>query len=436
MYYNYYQNLKNGGIFVNNCLFIKRLSFLLTIVTFTNFLFVSYSEAKQNVDYDYIQKVLTEVDSIDKSLNSMHLSFEDILKSNPTNEKMNKAWADAYLTSIGEEGIILTTTPSQITPSAMNKAPKTAKQKTESQIYAERLCYARKIAEINKKRDSNAKDLDSESVYMYISHYLDIPGGPLPLDMPVDYHSNNGLMSAWITNADRNVYERFLSFEMREKAKKAMGDFETYAQIAHKEQTLEALQQYDNNIKGLHEAMKGYDEKYAAVTYAFFVISYNQIATMDLKDLNSKVTINVVLPYDLSNWLGCNIEKKEFQINTIPSEPETLLNDIHKLLKKEFKIENKALRDMYIGAGLSMFGIVRYASSGEKLDKLIIKFARGNSFANYIMVDAANHTIFTSMLTNTLLMNKEFYSYVNWLVMASTAGFRAANRMWRYMMGM
>jgi len=265
MYYNYYQNLKNGGIFVNNCLFIKRLSFLLTLVILTNFLFVSYSEAKQNVDYDYIQKVLTEVDSIDKSLNSMHLSFEDILKSKPTNEKMNKAWANAYLTSIGEEGIILTTTPSQITLSPINKAPQTVKQTTESQIYAERLCYARKIAEINKKRDSNAKDLDSESVYMYISHYLDIPGGPLPLDMPVDYHSNNSLMSAWITNADRNVYERFLSFEMREKAKKAMGDFETYAQIAHKEQTLEALQQYDNNIKGLHEAMKGYNELYVAL---------------------------------------------------------------------------------------------------------------------------------------------------------------------------
>ena len=91
---------------------------------------------------------------------------------------------------------------------------------------------------------------------------------------------------------------------------------------------------------------------------------------------------------------------------------------------------------MYIGAGLSMFGIVRYSSSGEQLDTRIIKFARGSSFANYIMVDAANHTIFTSMLTNTLLMNKEFYSYVNWLVMASTAGSRAANRMWRYMMGM
>jgi hypothetical protein len=433
MYYNYYQNLKNGGIFVNNCLFIKRLSFLLTLVILTNFLFVSYSEAKQNVDYDYIQKVLTEVDSIDKSLNSMHLSFEDILKSKPTNEKMNKAWANAYLTSIGEEGIILTTTPSQITLSPINKAPQTVKQTTESQIYAERLCYARKIAEINKKRDSNAKDLDSESVYMYISHYLDIPGGPLPLDMPVDYHSNNSLMSAWITNADRNVYERFLSFEMREKAKKAMGDFETYAQIAHKEQTLEALQQYDNNIKGLHEAMKGYNELYVAIAYVCFVDSYNQLATTDLDVVDIKITI----PHDLANLVPYSGMKETWDFkNILPSDPKTLLDDVHEHFRTVLKIENKALRDMYIGAGLSMFGIVRYASSGEQLDTRIIKFARGSSFANYIMVDAANHTIFTSMLTNTLLMNKEFYSYVNWLVMASTAGSRAANRMWRYMMGM
>ena len=433
MYYNYYQNLKNGGIFVNNCLFIKRLSFLLTIVMFTNFLFVSYSEAKQNIDYDYIQKALTEVDSIDKSLNSMHLSFEDILKSKPTNEKMNKAWADAYLASIGEEGIILTTTPSQITPSAMNKAPKTVKQKTESQIYAERLCYARKIAGVNKKRDSNAKDLDSESVYMYISHYLDVPGGPLPLDMPVDYYSDNGLMSAWITNTDRAVYERFLSFEMREKAKKAMGDFETYAQIAHKEQTLEALQQYDNNIKNLSIAMQGYDERYAKLAFVCFVDSYRQIATTDLDVMD----ITVIIPFDLGSLIGSTENKKSIKLSKIyPNDPATLLNEVHEVLINKCGITNKSLRDMYIGAGLSMFGIVRYSSSGEQLDTRIIKFARCSSFANYIMVDAANHTIFTSMLTNTLLMNKEFYSYVNWLVMASTAGSRAANRMWRYMMGM
>ena len=149
----------------------------------------------------------------------MDISFGEVLKVNPLNKELNKALAEAFLSSIDQNAISQLTTRPQITVSMMKSSPQNH-QKTLSQVYSKRLCYARKIAEINKKRDSNAKDLDSESVYMYISHYLDIPGGPLPSYLPEDYYSNDGLMSAWITNYDRNVYETYLSFEMREKAKK------------------------------------------------------------------------------------------------------------------------------------------------------------------------------------------------------------------------
>ena len=69
--------------------------------------------------------------------------------------------------------------------------------------------YANQMAILNKKRDSHAKDLFSETKYMYMSHYIDIKGGvKYFVDKDI---SNDVYYSAWITDDDRNAYENYLN---------------------------------------------------------------------------------------------------------------------------------------------------------------------------------------------------------------------------------
>ena len=74
----------------------------------------------------------------------------------------------------------------------------------------EMLSYAREVAEINMKRDSNAKNLTDETVYMYMSHYIDRT--PEPVYKVEPWVTDDAIFAGWITERDRRTYDNYLSY--------------------------------------------------------------------------------------------------------------------------------------------------------------------------------------------------------------------------------
>lgn len=414
------------------------LSILLAVMICFNFVVVSYADQPETeIDYDYIQKVLTEVGTIEEYLNSMGFSFSDVMKAEFKNEEMNRTIAEAFLSQADNDGLnqlLNNNNASQDMLRNTDNKDNTNNDDTKEKVkkYSERLCYARKIAEKNKKRDNHAKDIDSETVYMYISHYLDIPGGPSPLNMPVDSNSEDGLYSAWITNEDRKVYENYLSFELKKKAREASAAFETYAQLAHKEQSLEGLIEYEENLSEMMQAMKNYDERYAYLALIATIVGYKPLTISNY----NVGELTIELPFNWKEFLGPKVDFKNGKLkmgfNVKLWDVKQFIDDMHTFYKDKLGIENKAMRDLYIGMGLSMAGILRYASSFDGGWRAF-RSGIGSRFMQYVLVDTANQLYYDSMLVNTLVMNRQFYSYVNWLAMAYTAPSRAALRFMRYM---
>lgn len=68
--------------------------------------------------------------------------------------------------------------------------------------------HAHEIAVSNMKRDSSARGEGAETVYMFLSHYVDLPrqyvGGGCSENDESQYLAN------WITDDDRNVYDSYL----------------------------------------------------------------------------------------------------------------------------------------------------------------------------------------------------------------------------------
>ena len=73
----------------------------------------------------------------------------------------------------------------------------------------ERTTYAAQIAATNLARDARARTLAEETMYMYLSHYVDM--SPSHYGSTCSHHSESSRYAAWITNDDRNAYNSFLS---------------------------------------------------------------------------------------------------------------------------------------------------------------------------------------------------------------------------------
>ena len=102
-----------------------------------------------------------------------------------------------------------------------------------------KLIHAKVAALENMVRDNNAKDFGSEFLYMYISHYLDIPAqyqGSCSKNDEGSYYAN------WITNDDRDVYVSFLNaihaIEIVEKIRNVLSDVKSFV-----EEDLDAVQE-------------------------------------------------------------------------------------------------------------------------------------------------------------------------------------------------
>ncbi|TPW71073.1 hypothetical protein [Schumannella sp. 10F1B-5-1] len=72
----------------------------------------------------------------------------------------------------------------------------------------QRSVYAANIAAVNSARDPYARTAAQETVYMYLSHYIDM--SPSHVGDTCDYNSESQYYSAWITNDDRQAYDQFL----------------------------------------------------------------------------------------------------------------------------------------------------------------------------------------------------------------------------------
>lgn len=68
--------------------------------------------------------------------------------------------------------------------------------------------FASEIAQKNMRRDGNARNLKSETAFMYLSHFIDRQGGPKETIEP--RISDEDVYAGWITNDDRRAYERYL----------------------------------------------------------------------------------------------------------------------------------------------------------------------------------------------------------------------------------
>jgi hypothetical protein len=72
-----------------------------------------------------------------------------------------------------------------------------------------RFSHAYQTALSNSAQDGNARDIGSETVDMYLSHYVDMPDSQV--GDTCDVNDESQYLSNWITNDDRNVYDSFLS---------------------------------------------------------------------------------------------------------------------------------------------------------------------------------------------------------------------------------
>lgn len=91
--------------------------------------------------------------------------------------------------------------------------------------FDDQLIHAKKSALINMERDPNAKDLSEEFVYMYLSHYVDIPPEYLG---SCNENDEEPYLANWITNEDRSTYRNFLQnihkIEVVEKCRQFFAD--------------------------------------------------------------------------------------------------------------------------------------------------------------------------------------------------------------------
>lgn len=78
----------------------------------------------------------------------------------------------------------------------------------EARGLVDRWHFANQVAQVNMRRDGNARNLKSETAFMYLSHFIDRQGGPKETIEP--RISDEDVYAGWITNDDRRAYERYL----------------------------------------------------------------------------------------------------------------------------------------------------------------------------------------------------------------------------------
>ncbi len=192
----------------------KRLSVLVVFVMLiTNFTFlssgVSYADAPQKDKYELASDVLAELFEINKLLSEVGLDLDMLSNLSNRDKKYYEAMANRVIETTSDPQLKLELIEI-ISDSKINPNPDNSKPSEEAKTSSDRWVYATQMAIQNRKHDPTVTDLTKETMYMYMSHYIDIPTGIITegIDKSI---SNDQYFSAWITKDDREVYDRFIS---------------------------------------------------------------------------------------------------------------------------------------------------------------------------------------------------------------------------------
>lgn len=112
------------------------------------------------------------------------------------------------------DGSIVPCTDDAVPAGAARATAATSRAASDAQrldLAARWLAHAYATAEVNSARDRNARDIGTETTYMYLSHYVDLPQDPT--QYPVDYNSYANRYAAWITQDDRRVFDQYLRYD-------------------------------------------------------------------------------------------------------------------------------------------------------------------------------------------------------------------------------
>lgn len=110
-----------------------------------------------------------------------------------------------------EGGPILPGPTSASAAPVLPPAPAAAADESRRALLSQWLAHAYAMAELNSARDRDARDIGRETVYMYLSHYVDLPQDPTLY--PVDHNSHANRYAAWITSDDRLVFDQYLRYD-------------------------------------------------------------------------------------------------------------------------------------------------------------------------------------------------------------------------------
>lgn len=179
------------------------LSFLM--VFSTTLVFADSVNEEELTDFEYAKAMLAETMEINKLLMPCGLTVEN-LRNFPAKDQEFCEGLKQLL--IEESNSRNENNGNYIDWEAIFNASNIGGVSDESKTDADMWGYAWEMAELNKQRDPNARDIYQEAKYMYLSHYIDIKSGPRYYVDPSI--SNDSYFSAWITNDDRNAYDLYL----------------------------------------------------------------------------------------------------------------------------------------------------------------------------------------------------------------------------------
>ncbi len=158
--------------------------------------------AADGVDHELVAETIATSWEVTDALDRVGLTADDLVLP----EREDDLYAEV---AAGLEGWLAEQEPAATEPSVGAPAAQARAASEGDRLTADRLAYSWSIAEVNAARDRYAGPIESEVVYMYLSHYVDTPRGVYP---GLGAHSDHSqYYAAWISDDDRRVYDQFLA---------------------------------------------------------------------------------------------------------------------------------------------------------------------------------------------------------------------------------
>ncbi|WP_077368996.1 hypothetical protein [Anaerosalibacter sp. Marseille-P3206] len=324
-----------------------------------------------NIDREFMSDFISDIAYINSVLEPLGITFNDFLNLFEKDTLFYNE-LEGYINSLDIE-------PSEYETSILESlSSESSDHRENANLLGNRIGYASYIANENKKIDSNAKDLETETVYMYLSHYIDVSDPSVVT--PVDYNSHDGYFSAWITNDDRTTYDTYMS---------KGSAINTSRNLKRVVSGVISIYSNNTNYQGIFNALKE-QENISKDLYNDLIPVIDDVDT--LKDIIPSI-------FDLFN------------------QSETAEDYIIRL-NNDLGLENYDINVSRTIIKATITGILAYASGGVS----IVLSPVFSSLAG----DAVGEL--TSISFN---MYKDFYDYVNWLSLSLYRNMRVVNRMYR-----